>query len=232
MQKYIRVLAIQFDAEIQQYEVACFRGAVLKVIGDNVDVLFHNHEEDGLRYSYPLIQYKRINKKAAIVCVEEGTEVMGQLLMTANFSFDLGERHVNMNIEKVIPQRIVFQTWNSSFQYRIRKWLPLNGENYKKYTQLDSLSEKLELLENILVGNILSIGKGLGIQFESNITCKLSAVGEPYMITYKGTKIMAFDVEFKSNVSLPEYIGIGRHASMGYGILTKKKEQKKQNNDE
>lgn len=232
MQKYIRVLTIQFDTEIQQYEIACMRGAILKVIGEDVDVLFHNHEEDGLRYSYPLIQYKRINKKAALVCVEEGTEVVGQLLMTANFSFDLGERHVDMNIEKVRPQRVVFQTWESSFQYRIRKWLPLNGDNYKKYIQMDSLLEKLELLESILVGNILSIGKGLGIKLESSITCKLCEVGEPYMITYKGTKIMAFDVEFKSNVSLPEYIGIGRHASMGYGILTKKKEPKKQNNDE
>ena len=31
---------------------------------------------------------------------------------------------------------------------------------------------------------------------------------------------MAFDIEFKTNLSLPQYIGIGKNASVGYGTLT------------
>ena len=32
---------------------------------------------------------------------------------------------------------------------------------------------------------------------------------------------MAFDVEFKANITLPQYVGVGKNASIGFGILTK-----------
>ena len=31
---------------------------------------------------------------------------------------------------------------------------------------------------------------------------------------------MAFDIEFVTNMSLPDYIGIGKNASIGYGVIT------------
>jgi hypothetical protein len=32
---------------------------------------------------------------------------------------------------------------------------------------------------------------------------------------------MSFDIEFKTNLYLPQYIGIGKNASVGFGTLTK-----------
>ena len=68
MRKYIRTLTVQFDANILYKEIPLFRGAVLKSMGDNADLLYHNHTgENTFRYSYPLIQYKRLGGKAARV---------------------------------------------------------------------------------------------------------------------------------------------------------------------
>jgi CRISPR/Cas system endoribonuclease Cas6 (RAMP superfamily) len=36
---------------------------------------------------------------------------------------------------------------------------------------------------------------------------------------------MAFDIEFASNLSLPNFIGVGKNASIGYGIITKKQSE-------
>lgn len=44
--KKIRVLTIQFDAEISSKEIVWFRGTVLKSLGDKADLLYHNHIED------------------------------------------------------------------------------------------------------------------------------------------------------------------------------------------
>jgi hypothetical protein len=38
--------------------------------------------------------------------------------------------------------------------------------------------------------------------------------------------MQAFDVEFKTNVSLPDYIGLGKGASTGFGVVVKKREKK------
>lgn len=40
---------------------------------------------------------------------------------------------------------------------------------------------------------------------------------------------MAFDIEFKTNFSLPDYLGIGKNASIGYGVVTHVQSEKKDN---
>lgn len=228
--KQIPILTVYFDCEISPFEVHLFRGAVIKSIGDNADILYHNHhtEGDGFRYSYPLIQYKRIGGKAAIVCVGEGVEQIGQFLSSIPTEYQLGNHVASMQIEKVHPQRILMQTWDSNFTYTIRRWLPLNSENYKKYNSCESLVERIQLLEHILLGNILSMGKGLGIHYEKEVKVSISEVLNSYMLKNKETKLMAFDVKFTSNVSLPDYVGLGKNASIGYGVVKgETKEEKK-----
>jgi hypothetical protein len=221
-----RVLVLKFENPIHQKEITLFRGAVIQAISREANVLFHNHQEDNYRYSYPLIQYKRINGCAAIVCINQGTEAIGQFFSECNFSFQLANRSLEMKIDSVKANQCLVQLWESMFHYRIRKWLPLNSDNYKEYIQLDGLSEKIALLEKILIGNILSFTKGLGIYLESEIKCKLTVLNEPVLVMNKGVKLMSFDIEFQSNISLPDFIGIGKNASIGYGIVTQARTNK------
>ena len=59
----INILTIQFAIEISRQEIPLFRGAINYSL-ENQSVLFHNHDGDGLRYAYPLIQYKQIKDKS------------------------------------------------------------------------------------------------------------------------------------------------------------------------
>lgn len=52
MGKYIRTLTVQFDGDILYKGIPLFRGAVLKSIGENTDLFYHNHiRENAFRYS-------------------------------------------------------------------------------------------------------------------------------------------------------------------------------------
>ena len=93
MVKSIRTLTVFYDTEISVKEIPLFRGAVIKSLGDKANVLYHNHTgEKTFRYSYPLIQYKRLNGKAAITCVEEGVDLVGQLLSDFYGMINIGKR--------------------------------------------------------------------------------------------------------------------------------------------
>ncbi len=221
MEGYINTLLISFENEVSFREIPLLRGAVLNNIGSEVELLFHNHTEDGFRYSYPLIQYKRIRKKAALFCVGNGVEVIGQFLGQQDLSIVLGERPVQLKIESVIPKRTLVQVWDAAFKYSIRNWLALNSENYEKYKAIDGLSQRIEFLEKILIGNILSFAKGMDIDINKEIVCKFTSLKEPRMIKVKEIKVMSFDVEFKTNISLPNYIGIGKHSSIGFGTVVR-----------
>ena len=214
-----KILVVSFDNQLDARELPMFRGAINSTM-ENANILFHNHsDDDKLRYSYPLIQYKRIRRNAAIVCIGEGTEAIGQFFGSANFDVRIGDKSEHLSVASVNANQYLVQVWDNMFTYRIRKWLPFNKEHYDKFQQLESLAEKYELLESILTGNILSFGKGIGVTFDKQIVCKITEMLDQQLITYKGVKLMGFDMEFKSNVSLPNYIGLGKGVSLGNGTV-------------
>ena len=227
--KFIQIFLVRFKNEISFHEIPLFRGAIINLLGQDGEILYHNHaNETSFRYSYPLIQYKRIHKKAAIFCIGEGVEAIGQLLSSQDFSLTIGERQLLLEIEAVYPKRYLIQTWDSTFRYRIRHWLPLNSDNYHKYINLDDITSKIIFLEKILIGNLLSFAKGLDLYIEKEIICKLLSLNDPHLIKAKGVKMMAFDAEFKTNLSLPDYMGLGKHASIGFGTVVRVYNENKQ----
>lgn len=222
MEKYIRTLIVFYDTEISHKEIPLFRGAVLKSLGDKADVLYHNHTgEETFRYSYPLIQYKRLNGKAAIVCIEEGIELVGQLLLELPISIMIGTREEVCRVEKISAKEVPFSMQDEYVSYRLHRWLPLNSKNYSLYQNTESLVERIQILERVLIGNILSFLKGVDIHLEEQLELHITNITDQRPTTYKNVKLMAFDIEFKTNLFLPQYIGIGKNASVGYGILIK-----------
>ncbi len=235
MTKFLRILTVVTEANIKQAEVPLFRGAVIKSLGEDVDPLFHNHLGDTqFRYSYPLIQYKRLGGKAAIVCVEDGVDIIGQFLLSSGGKLRIGEREIICDTKRIQPARLLVQTWEQSFNYHITRWLPLNSMNYQLYQQIEGVVERISFLENIMKGNLLSMLKGLDIHLEKELQVKFTQLRDPYIISNKGVKLMAFNADFVSNLSIPNNLGIGKNASLGYGTvhqIRKEKENEQSKND-
>lgn len=218
--KYVRTLTITTDAEIRQNEIPLFRGAVIQSLGEHPNMYFHNHlDNDKFRYAYPLIQYKRLGGKAAIVCVEEGADLIGQFLTETSDTLKIGDREIEWSTRRIQPARLLIQTWEDTFKYHISRWLPLNSKNYHLYQNTEGLVEKIALLENILKGNLLSMLKGLDIHLDQELIVRITQVSEPYILYNKGIGMTAFNADFNCNLTIPNNVGVGKNASIGYGIV-------------
>ena len=230
--KYIRTLTVISDAEIRHNEIPLFRGAVISSLGEHPNVYFHNHlDDDKFRYSYPLIQYKRLGGKAAIVCAEEGTDIIGQFLTQVDGVLTIGNRQITCNTDCIHPARVLVQTWAELFNYHISRWLPLNAKNYQLYQNIEGVVERVSFLENILKANLLSMLKGLNIHLESELILKITKLSEPYLLYNKGVKLMAFNADFKCNLSIPNNLGIGKNASIGCGTVHQLRKDKEITNN-
>jgi len=219
--KKIRVLKICFEQEIPSREIPRLRGAIIEKTGRD-KILFHNHiGEDGLRYAYPLIQYKVVDRKGCMICLDEGTDEIHAFLGQRNWDIHLGEQKMTLSIESLAANNFNLNVSDHQSTYSIDKWLAFNEENYKKYTALTALSDKISFLEKILTGNILSFAKGVGYNVEKNIEVHIQHIQREFFSKYKGAGLQAFDLTFRTNFSLPDFIGLGKGVSTGYGVVNK-----------
>ena len=218
--KKIKYLQILFKEEISAEELPKFRGAVIDAATQE-NILFHNHLDENYRYAYPLIQYKRLGKRPAMVCLEQGTEEIHAFFSRPNQTLRIGNREIGCQIDRLYLNEVTLQTWDKFFHYKIEKWLALKDENFHLYSTLETEAERKVFLSKMLTGNIMSMAKGLGWTVEHTVSVKINHILRQRKIIYKDTSLLAFDVDFNCNVYLPDFIGLGKSTAMGYGVVRK-----------
>jgi len=217
--KRIRLLHIEFDTEIEAGEIPAFRSAIIEKVGRE-NILFHNHlKNDGFLYKYPLIQYKRIGRRPAIICIDFGVDEIHKFFENRNWDIKVNNRWLEMKIAKLNLNQFVMQVWDRPFDYVIRNWIALNQDNYQKYMDLEVITDKVHFLEKTLTGNILSFAKGIEWNVDRQIELTIKDIRPVSQINLKGKWLAGFNVEFASNVFLPNYIGLGKAVSKGLGVV-------------
>jgi hypothetical protein len=219
MSKKIRILSIIFDTELKPYEVPALRGAIVEKVGKE-NLVFHNHLNDhAFLYRYPLIQYKQISGKPAIICIEFGVDEIHKFFEKRDWSIQIGGRWLDMKIYRLQMNQFTMQVWENFFNYNIRNWIALSQENYLKYTQFENDKEQKDFLERTLIGNIISFAKGIEWDVDKQIQLKITLPINTRTVTLKEKKLLGFNLDFKTNVFLPNNIGLGKSVSLGFGNI-------------
>ncbi len=184
--------------------------------------LLHQHDpvQGKPVFQYPLIQYKIIEGLPLIFGIEDGVEEVREIYIhTSEGGVRLGP---------AVIQRITIKEGSSSLgesepqqYYFLTPWLALNKENLNKYWEEKSWSKKKELLRGILIGNILSMAKSLGIMIDFQV--RIRTMLDILKVEIPGHHLVArgFDGVFEANLELPPLIGLGRHVSLGFGTVAK-----------
>jgi len=217
--KKIRILIISFDTEIKSFEIPAFRGAIIEKVGKE-NILFHNHLNDKFfLYKYPLIQYKQFGKRPCIVCIEQGVDEIHKYFENKSWDIIISGRKIEMKLAQLSLNQFNLQVWNKMFEYSIWNWIALNQINYKKYLLIDNNKDQVRFLESILKANILSFAKGIEWTIEKQFDLEIYNIVKQNKVRLKEQALIGFDVCFKTNVFLPNNIGLGKSVSLGYGIV-------------
>lgn len=212
----ITTITFNTSRKIGFKETEHFRGAVISLFPDNQ--LYHNHDQSNFIYSYPLIQYKLIGNKPTLVGIGEGATCLDSCWKTGQMErMRIGKDMVDFNVES--KSSSIFAPSTTQSTYIIRNWLPFNQENYHRYKNEESLPEKINMMNRLLTGNILSLYKGLDIWLDMEVRTEISEIIKVSTVRYKGVEMICFDVKINSNISLPVNCGIGKGVSKGFGTI-------------
>lgn len=218
----LRYMSVRFSPELTLSELPQFRGAVIASAGREND-FFHNHSGEGFAYRYPLVQYRIMGGKAGLVCFNEGVEQM-QALLGGDFllrpvSFAGREERVVIEDMRLNEFGLCFML--EPVEYHISNWLPFNQQNYRLWQGLVTPEERVEMLQRMLVGNIISFAKGVGWQLDERVEVRIDAESIVERHThYKGQQLISVSADFCANVFLPRGVALGKGVSLNRGIIS------------
>lgn len=209
-----------FEDLISPDELRFFRGVVIN-LSDNTP-LFHNHVDTGYSYSYPKVQYKLLDGHPAVLGIGEGADaVMDIFAGMESLHCRLGHYSRQLRLASLADWHDEIGISGTQQAYCIENWLPLNSRNFREYREAEGLIGQLTLLQRILTGNLLSFAKGMGLFFDRQIKCIIEDIRTNDGMGFKGIEFMEFSAVFKSDVLLPQWIGLGKSASLNHGIILK-----------
>lgn len=181
--------------------------------------LLHNHMGNGeFRYEYPKVQYKVINGTPTLVGISDGAGLLTKLFLKIrelNIDGEIYPVHQkNIEARQMEPGATV-----APLTYRFETlWMGLNQKNHSVYSEANKL-EKEKLLEKILVGNCLSFFKSLNIFVDTKLEARGSFTEKN--TRFKNNNMIAFEGMFEINADIPDYIGLGKQVSRGFGTIRK-----------
>ncbi len=149
------------NVNLRASQIHKFRGFVGNIFKDHD--LIHNHDLKTGKpiYRYPLIQFKLIDKKPAIIAItDRAVSIFSEIFMKLDKIIIEGT--VIPVFEKDLKvEEVKFGYSDEIFMYKfVSPWIGLNQKNFKKYNEAGR-EEKNEMLKRVMTGNVLSMAKHL-----------------------------------------------------------------------
>jgi hypothetical protein len=213
------IIWLQFDPPLGDKVMAKdLRGGIASRNGNDI---FHQHiQGDKVAYRYPQIQYKRIpdENRACILGLGKGAQVVRELDLLEQVMTFHGLEHRVVE-QQIVVSRQEFGPCDQDKDYTFSTpWLALNEKNYQQYMCTGLRMRQKALLERLLVGNILSLSKGIGLRVDQKIIPEV-AWRKEVQTSLKGTPLLGFYAQFAVNFKIPDLWGLGKSVSRGFGSV-------------
>lgn len=225
MSNALRLLAVSFDTHIQPWELPHFRGAMAHKVGLEHE-WYHNHnnETGGYHHRYPLIQYKLDTQRSGqmrpmLLCLNQGVEEAHHFFNQPDWSLRIGADAHPLRIAKLHVDQHPLDVREQPGLYRIHKWKAFNPDNFAVWQGLRGIAEQYAFLERLLAAHIIAFAAGVDWQIEPRFALRITDCLKQEWVSYKGIKVLAFSLAFETTVTLPDFVGLGKGAGVGFGVV-------------
>ena len=170
------------------------------------------------KFSYPRVQVKILNEQIYIIGIKEGVEPVLSIpdkikeLDFGNITFEIKDFK-----EETLKQQFISSGSIVKYTF-LTPWAALNHVTGKKYRST-SFKKKVSYLNRLLGNNLIFLAKEMGVSMEKGIYTKVE-IPNLHPKSIDDNKWKSFKGEFKTNIILPNYIGLGNGITRGYGTIS------------
>ncbi len=214
----IKIAKLTFpNVRLSSADISRFRGFIGELFSEYNRI--HNHDGSGkVIYRYPLIQFRKMDGIPGVLALgNEAVDIFVKIFLSLE-NIKVGNKVIPIH-EKGLNIDTVKVGYNAEMTvYRfISPWIGLNQKNYDRWIRTGSEEKRRDILESALVGNMLSFSKGIGYWLEPEQKIEARIDLQEVNVRLKGIDMKGFTGNFTANYLLPEYVGLGKSVSRGFG---------------
>lgn len=244
--KTIPITTLTFELPIIPHALRKLRGAIIESVMQHKTVfeaagvateLFHNHKEevraeayveeedilpekpkDERSFDYPKVQYKIRHRRAEVMGIGDGAQAVQLWVSLVGETLTVDGQEVSLAVRDHHHEQWKPTLLSETQTYRLNKWLPFNPRNFDLWHQTVKLQDKATMLDNLIWGHLFHFAEGLGFEIDrKKIEIFVSTIDMSSFKDCYGIKKLALDITFCTNLNLPEEIGLGQGATIGFG---------------
>lgn len=171
----------------------------------------------GFIHRYPVLQCKQVKGDLIVTGISQGATCLCQL---ARNQGELGAGESSCRITardpaiRVEPFGVV--DGMTTYQF-LTPWRALNQQNAKFFYDLKGKPARDAFMRNLLAAQLHTLGKSLDCAITLPVKCEAKVRFRRERIDREN--VMVFLGKFRTNLSIPDFLGIGQSISKGYGTI-------------
>jgi len=177
----------------------------------------HKDSTIGFIHRYPVVQCKQIKSMLMVIGISQGADLL-QEISGGEKEFRIGENTCTISGRDQGIRNEAFTISDKIHTYDfLTPWLALNQQNAKKFYDLKGKPERDAFMQKILTGNLSTLAKSLDYDLHAPLTCESRVRFKRERIDREN--VMVFLGTFKTNLRIPDYLGIGQSVTQGFGTI-------------
>lgn len=177
----------------------------------------HRDDTAGFIHRYPVLQCKQIKNDLLVTGIGQGADCLWQL---GHDQTVLGAGESSCRIitrdPAIRPEPFGIADTTSTYEF-LTPWLALNQQHAKKFYNLKGKTERDAFMQKLLTAQLNTLAKSLDCEVTVPITCEAKVRFNRERIDREN--VMVFLGKFRTNLGIPDYLGIGWSVSQGYGTI-------------
>jgi hypothetical protein len=180
-------------------------------------ITLHKDDTAGFIHRYPVLQCKQIKTGLIMIGISQGA---GWLCRSTHDRTILGTGESTCRITARDPaiRSEPFGVADASITYEfLTPWLALNQQHAKKFYDLNGKLQRDAFMQNLLTAQLATLVKSLDYAITVPVGCEAKVRFRRNRIGREN--VMVFLGKFRTNLHIPDYLGIGLSISQGYGTI-------------
>ena len=171
----------------------------------------------GFIHRYPVLQYKQVKGDLIVTGISQGAGCFCQLTRDQTM-LGAGESTCRIISRDPAIRPEPFGNTDTVTTYEfLTPWLALNQQNAKKFYDLKGKPARDAFMQHLLTAKLNTLVKSLDCEVTVPITCEAKVRFRRERIDREN--VMVFLGKFRTNLRIPDYLGIGQSVSQGYGTI-------------